>query len=47
MLYVDCYSPFVKHYGRIKEKLKIGDLFHPFSFPAKEILETTSSFSLL
>lgn len=46
MVYVNCYSPFVKYYRENKEKLKIGDSFHPFSFSAKEILETMNSFNL-
>ncbi|HDD64253.1 MAG TPA: hypothetical protein ENF53_03760 [Thermoprotei archaeon] len=46
MLYVDCYSPFVKYYRKIKEGLGIGDIFHPFSFSAEEILKIMTAFNL-
>ena len=46
MLYVDCYSPFVKYYRKIKEELGIGDIFHPFSFSAGEILKIMTTFNL-
>ena len=46
LLYVECHSPFVKYFRKIKETLKVGDIFHPFSFSAEEILKNLSIFNL-
>ena len=43
---VDCHSPLIRLCRNIKEKLKIGEVLHPFSFSGKEIIEKTSNSNL-